>query len=179
MQHMTLEQVQLIPWYVCGMYFAASYLNVKRTKMDESISSRVVRYAPMVFAGLLLADRRFSVGILGQRFIRDAFWIHVLGILVSSIGMAFTIWARSSLSDNWSPNITLKEQHQLIRSGPYALVRHPIYTGFSFALIGAVLQVGEYRAILAFYPASRAHYEGKTGRKADEFAIRGEICRIH
>jgi protein-S-isoprenylcysteine O-methyltransferase Ste14 len=105
----------------------------------------------------MLSEKYFHVGVLGMRFVSDAFWIHVVGIVITSIGMAFTIWARATLSDNWSPNITLKEQHQLIRSGPYALVRHPIYTGFSFALIGGVLQIGEYRAIVAYAILLIAH----------------------
>lgn len=46
--------------------------------------------------------------------------------------------------------MSIKEDHQLITSGPYALVRHPIYTGLLLALVGSAMAMGEWRAVLAF-----------------------------
>src|SRR5277367_5235346 len=54
-------------------------------------------------------------------------------------GAAFTVWARVTLGRNWSAEVTFKQDHQLIQSGPYALARHPIYTGlFAMALATAI-----------------------------------------
>ena len=51
------------------------------------------------------------------------------------------LWARKTLDRNWSANIVLKDSHELITSGPYKFVRHPIYTGISLMVLGVVLYV--------------------------------------
>lgn len=150
MQHITLSQIEMIPWYTCGLYFAASLLDVKHTRREETLKSRILRYAPMILGVLLLFDNRFHGGVLGMRFAPQLFWLQVVGIALTYLGVAFTIWARGALGANWSPDVTLKVEHELVLSGPYAFVRHPLYTGLTIALIGAVLEIGEWRAILAF-----------------------------
>jgi protein-S-isoprenylcysteine O-methyltransferase Ste14 len=64
--------------------------------------------------------------------------------------VAFAIWARRHIGRNWSGQVTIRKEHELIRTGPYARIRHPIYTGILLALAGTALAIGEYRAILAF-----------------------------
>jgi protein-S-isoprenylcysteine O-methyltransferase Ste14 len=54
-------------------------------------------------------------------------------------GLLFTVWARVILGRMWSGRITLKEDHTLVQRGPYALARHPIYTGLLVALLGTML----------------------------------------
>ena len=61
------------------------------------------------------------------------------GIVVCAAGMAWTVWARFTLGRNWSGLITLKENHELITSGPYRMTRHPIYTGMIIAVAGTML----------------------------------------
>jgi protein-S-isoprenylcysteine O-methyltransferase Ste14 len=65
-----------------------------------------------------------------------------------ALGLAFTVWARVYLGRNWSGTVTLKEGHELIRSGPYTYVRHPIYTGLLVALLGSAVACGELRAMI-------------------------------
>jgi protein-S-isoprenylcysteine O-methyltransferase Ste14 len=50
-------------------------------------------------------------------------------VALVACGFAFCWWARLHLGKMWSANITLKEEHRIIDTGPYALVRHPIYSG--------------------------------------------------
>ena len=59
------------------------------------------------------------------------------------------MWARVHLGRNWSGIVTVKEGHELITGGPYAIVRHPIYTGLLLAFIGSALARGEWRGVLA------------------------------
>jgi len=66
----------------------------------------------------------------------------LVGILLCCAGVAFAFWARVHLGRNWSPVPTLKEGHELITTGPYRLVRNPIYTGLLFALLGSALAYG-------------------------------------
>ena len=61
---------------------------------------------------------------------------------VAAAGVAFAIWARHELGANWSGTVTIKEGHRLVRRGPYAVVRNPIYTGFVAATLGSAALVG-------------------------------------
>ena len=75
----------------------------------------------------------------------SARWI---GLALTAIGLGFAIAARWWLGRNWSGRVTIKQQHQLIQNGPYALVRHPIYAGFLLALLGTALVHSELRGLI-------------------------------
>jgi protein-S-isoprenylcysteine O-methyltransferase Ste14 len=60
------------------------------------------------------------------------------------------MWARISLGQYWSDKVVLKVDHQLIRSGPYARMRHPIYSGVLLGVAGSALVINEWRGVLAF-----------------------------
>jgi protein-S-isoprenylcysteine O-methyltransferase len=62
----------------------------------------------------------------------------------------FSVWARFHIGRNWSPQIEIKEDHQLIGNGPYAVVRHPIYSGFMLATLGTAIAFGELSGLLSF-----------------------------
>lgn len=70
------------------------------------------------------------------------------GAALVVIGIGFAIWARLVLGKNWSPRPSKKEQHELVTSGPYAIVRHPIYIGMLLAMFGSAL-TGSTFAIFA------------------------------
>ena len=74
----------------------------------------------------------------------------MVGALLTVAGVAFAIWARRHIGKNWSAQVTIRKEHELIRSGPYARIRHPIYTGLLFAVAGTAIAIGEYRAVVAF-----------------------------
>ena len=63
-------------------------------------------------------------------------------------GTLFAFWARFRLAGNWSSGVVLKQDHELIRSGPYRFVRHPIYTGALLAVAGTACAIGQWRGIL-------------------------------
>ena len=67
--------------------------------------------------------------------------MRVIGLAATVTGAAFAIWARLALGRNWSGVVvTVKDQHQLVTSGPYAIVRHPIYAGlFLMAMASAII----------------------------------------
>jgi protein-S-isoprenylcysteine O-methyltransferase len=69
-----------------------------------------------------------------------------LGIVLC--GVAFAIWARLTLGENWSAAPSIQQDHALILRGPYRIVRHPIYTGILIALLGSALQRGLIRNFL-------------------------------
>jgi len=90
-----------------------------------------------------------GIPILSARFLPRTpagFWIAV-ALVVS--GLMFTVAARLHLGGNWSGTVTVKQDHTLIRSGPYRYVRHPIYTGILLAMLGSAIAGAEWRGMLA------------------------------
>ena len=87
--------------------------------------------------------------LLNLRLFDWAPWEFWVAAVVTASGLAFACWARVYLGRNWSGTVTLKQEHELIEGGPYALVRHPIYTGLLLAIIGSAFAVGEWRGMLA------------------------------
>jgi protein-S-isoprenylcysteine O-methyltransferase Ste14 len=96
----------------------------------------------------LLGSRNFHQGWLGMRFLPDTPAVSVAGFALTVAGCLFAIWARLTLGGNWSGRATVKAGHELIVSGPYAMARHPIYTGLFLASVGTALARGEWRCIL-------------------------------
>ena len=85
-------------------------------------------------------------GALGVRILPNE--TVVPGILVALVGWSFAVWARVVLGHLWSSAITLKQGHVVVTSGPYRVVRHPIYTGILLAILGTALSVGTSAATL-------------------------------
>ena len=154
---LTIWQFELIPWYVFGIYWAITWLRVKPTKAREKSADRLLTVAIVALGFCLLFKQWTAIGPLGARFVPEKAGIMWLGVAITWVGVMVAIWARYSLGAYWSARVTLKEGHQLIRSGPYALVRHPIYTGMFLAALGTALVGGEWRGILALLLLITAH----------------------
>jgi protein-S-isoprenylcysteine O-methyltransferase Ste14 len=99
---------------------------------------------------------------LGTRFVPDSPAIQWLGVAIMACGVAIAFWARFHLGANWSGVVTLKQGHELIRTGPYRTIRHPIYTGILLAFLGNAIAVGQVRGLigllviwLSFYVKAR------------------------
>ncbi len=65
--------------------------------------------------------------------------LQAVGFVITVLGITFAIWARLYLGSNWGMPMSLREGHELVTSGPYAYVRHPIYTGVITAMVGSAL----------------------------------------
>ncbi len=136
-------------WIIFLAYWLISALRLKAVKTQESTGSRIMYQVPLLAAWILLFTRSSLWGVLGRRFFPQSPPVAVIGLILAALGIAFAFWARYTLGQNWSSNVTIKVEHELIRSGPYAYVRHPIYTGILLALIGTALAIAEWRAVIA------------------------------
>ncbi len=146
---MIYDYLFFVMWGAYLVYWWAKSAHVKETERKESMSSRLIRFASMVTAVLLLGFQSIPLGVLDERFLPigiTRFWI---GFGLTLAGLLFSVWARNHLGKNWSQVVAIKEGHQLITSGPYALVRHPIYCGLLLGFVGSAVALGQWRGLLA------------------------------
>jgi protein-S-isoprenylcysteine O-methyltransferase Ste14 len=98
---------------------------------------------------LIPGTRRWWPAPLLSRFRPPGVAAPFLATALVAAGLGFAVWARFHIGRNWSGRVVVKRDHVLVRSGPYAIVRHPIYAGLLAALAGTALAIGEWRGLLA------------------------------
>jgi len=136
-------------WILFVLTWFAAALNRKKTKQRETWLQRGAYVLPLVFAWWLLARPGARYGWLGTRLVGGGSALEWVGVALTAAGVAVAFWARWHLGTNWSGVVTLKEGHELIRTGPYRRIRHPIYTGILLALFGTMLEIREVRGLIA------------------------------
>jgi protein-S-isoprenylcysteine O-methyltransferase Ste14 len=146
---LTLWQIELLPWYAFLIVWLVASFWVKASKVAEPIEQRFVHGVLFTAGFYLLFARSFHYGPLNARFVPELHWLQMTAIGLTCAGVALAVWARAILGRNWSARVTRKEGHELIRSGPYAYVRHPIYSGLLLAAAGTALFVGEWKGVSA------------------------------
>jgi protein-S-isoprenylcysteine O-methyltransferase Ste14 len=148
---MVFVYIYLIPglWLAWGFYWLIAAADVKTTARSESAISRAAHLVPLAIAGILLAARRLPIPFLYAHFVEPTLRTFWLGAGIVAGGLALAVWARAILGRNWSGTVTLKQDHELIRSGPYRFVRHPIYTGLLLGFLGTAIAQTQWRGLIA------------------------------
>jgi len=131
-------------------------LTQKQTVRKEPARSRLVYLLLGALVVMVLFNKKLDFGFLERPFVPKDFIFSYIGLTLTFAGIAFALWARVFLGRNWSGAVTLKKDHELVRKGPYALARHPIYTGVLLALLGTVIDLREARGLLALAVAALA-----------------------
>ncbi|GAC1684236.1 MAG: hypothetical protein PVS2B2_23290 [Candidatus Acidiferrum sp.] len=134
---------------------------------------------PMVDVFLLFDWQALRYGWLGARFVTFSVAVGIAGLGMTAAGVALAIWARWHIGRNWSAVVSIRADHELIGTGPYRTMRHPIYTGGLLALAGTGLLVGEVRVLVAFGIAWMEFY--LKARKEETWLARefGEKFIVH
>ena len=136
-------------WLIWAAYWWIAAIGAKPTERREALGSRLLHMLPLLLAAWLLWAKTVPGPLLNERLFPWAPWEFWCGALITAIGLLFAIWARVEIGRNWSGTVTIKRDHELIFSGPYALVRHPIYTGLILAFIGSAIARGQWRGVFA------------------------------
>jgi len=122
--------VWILSWIIAARW--SSPVAVTQPARDRLVQSAFV----LAGAGLIVFR---VIGPLSHPLFRPSPPVGWTGVGLAIAGLAFTWWARVHIGREWSVSVTLKEDHRLVRSGPYAITRHPIYTGILLALVGSVI----------------------------------------
>lgn len=136
-------------WLVGLVVWVIAAFTSKRTVRRQSIGSRLGQLALGIIAALLLFQHNLPFAFLYEPFVPHSPMVADIGLALTIAGVGCAIWARFTLGRNWSGTVTVKQNHELIRSGPYSIVRHPIYSSILLAFFGTVLAIGQVRGLTA------------------------------
>lgn len=155
-----------IPWMILWSYWLISAMRAKRSiRSDNWWRGAGVRLGFIILIFVLT-----RIPAINQ-FVRS---IHAetpnpvlasIGVLICALGTTLAISARVSLGSDWGMPMTFRERPELVTTGPYSFVRHPIYAGFILAMLGTALVVGEYWLIPTAVVSVYFVYSAKTEEK--------------
>ena len=134
-------------WGVFVAFWIISAFSVKRTKAKEPLPHRLYLVLVLVAAALLNG----SVRIIhwNRAVLPHTVATGILADFLVLVGLLIALWARVTLGGNWSARVTLKEGHELVETGPYRVVRHPIYSGLLLMVLGTVVLAGQTSGFIA------------------------------
>ena len=135
----------VLPWIAFLVYWLVGAFKTNRTSSRESDASRYSVMALLLSGYLLLFRSELGIGPLGRHIAPPTRALFTAGIALLWLGVSLAIWARYHLGQYWSSRVTIKEDHQLIRTGPYARLRHPIYTGLVLMTSGTAVAIDRWR----------------------------------
>src|ERR1700727_2107643 len=139
-----------VVWIIFFLYWRIRAFNTKTTQRIEPLASRILRiFICLIAVALLIITPKYvplpwlyhqlwPTGLL-------PFW---LGAAITIAGLLFAVWARQYLGRNWSSSVTIKQGHELITTGPHAVVRHPIYTGILTGFFGMAIAMSQVRGFI-------------------------------
>jgi protein-S-isoprenylcysteine O-methyltransferase Ste14 len=136
-------------WALFAVIWLLAAFATKQTVYKESGLQRLRYILPLLLGWFLLAKGHRLSDPLNHRVIPHLDALAWIGAVLCIAGLIFCVWARFTLGRNWSGVVTLKGGHELITSGPYAFVRHPIYTGLLSMFVATVIVLGHIAGIIA------------------------------
>lgn len=131
-------------WCTFVIVWLINAFRTKRTAERQSVLSALAHRIPVGVGWWSLIVPRWP-GPMGRQVFPPTALSETIGAAICVLGLIFTLWARQTLAGNWSSNVTFKQDHELIRSGPYQIVRHPIYTGLLVMCLGTAIFIGQVR----------------------------------
>jgi protein-S-isoprenylcysteine O-methyltransferase Ste14 len=146
--------VCMLCWVGLSIYWSYAARDRSDARSSESIVSRQFHLA-LITAGQLLLF--VPVRGLRARFLPASPALGILGFGLCVAGLALAVVARRALGSNWSGEVTAKVDHRLVTTGPYAVVRHPIYSSVFCLYVGTAIASGELHALVGVALAALAY----------------------
>lgn len=173
-----IDYVIVAVWAAFWIYWLVAAVDAKRGRSRWGRFA-VVRLAMAALVVLLIRSKSFS----GAHFTTDP-WREGAGLAVVLLGLALAVWARVYLGRNWGMPMSQKEDPELVTSGPYHRVRHPIYSGIVLAMAGTAVALTWYWLIavgllLAYFSYSaRMEEKYMTGQFPDAYPAYKESTKM-
>jgi protein-S-isoprenylcysteine O-methyltransferase Ste14 len=127
-------------WLLFIIYWAISAVNAKRNVGGFSWRPSLARFGILV---VFLAVLRFTGASHAWHLARTQQATNpvlgAIGVVLVFLGLGLAIYARIYLGRNWGMPMSRKEDPEMVTSGPYASVRHPIYSGITLAMLGSAI----------------------------------------
>jgi protein-S-isoprenylcysteine O-methyltransferase Ste14 len=146
-----------VAWIVFWVYWLASAFGVK----EGTASRRRLPLNGLSALAVILLLRVFRGGSLAV----DSPVLGAIGAVVFACGIAVAIWARVNLGRNWGMPMTQKDEPELVTSGPYRFVRHPIYSGLLAAVLGTALATNLIGLIIVAVLGAYFYYSASVEEK--------------
>ncbi|HZS60332.1 MAG TPA: isoprenylcysteine carboxylmethyltransferase family protein [Gemmatimonadaceae bacterium] len=139
-------RISLILWAAFFIIWSIAGRNSAPSQRSESWGSTYIHQTALIAALMLLFVQ--APGLTGF-FLPESFRpAVVIGVIVQCAFLLFAFWARWHLGRNWAAEVRIGEGHELVRTGPYRWVRHPIYTAMLGMFVGTAIASGQYHALL-------------------------------
>ena len=129
-------------WLVLGAYWAITAIGAKRNIGARSERRKGIALRLAIIVLMLLALRIPTLRQVlrnMQSHVADGAILGAVGVVLCALGVGLAAWARAHLDRNWGMPMSRKENPELITTGPYAYVRHPIYGGILLAMLGSTI----------------------------------------
>jgi protein-S-isoprenylcysteine O-methyltransferase Ste14 len=141
-----VDYVIPVGWLAFWIYWLVAAVGVKSGRTGGTGWTRFagLRVGILVVVLLLVRARAFK----GHEAISDV-WLQGIGLAVFALGLALAIWARVYIGRNWGMPMSQKADPELVTTGPYRSIRHPIYSGIILAMIGSAIAVSLYWLVAA------------------------------
>ena len=166
---MTLvEQIIIDCWVIFGVVWTIGAVTAKRAQRRQTVGKRLW-YAVFLMISFVLLFKGFPTATPGTGLKEPIYPLYIpvlpysatfaaVAAALTILGLLLALWARWILGRNWSGTVDIKKDHELVTNGPYAVIRHPIYTAFLLMFLGTAIAVGNLGGFLGFVTLFISHW---------------------
>lgn len=133
--------IWVVGWWLGALRTAKS---VNRESPGSQLSYTIFNWIGAAFLFFTPIRR----GIFPRALYAPSQLVAWIGVILVAVGLAYSVWARLHLGRLWSAVVTVKAEHRIVKTGPYTITRHPIYTGMLLAVVGTLVARDTFGALL-------------------------------